>query len=292
MMSLTIESPAKINLMLSVHGPRPDGFHALTSIMAPLTFSDRMRVSQSEAGVDTIRCDDADVPTGGDNLILRAAEGFRRMSGTRNFFDFDLEKCIPMGAGLGGGSSNAATALKAMNELAGEPLARRALFEIAAELGSDCPFFIDVVSARVSGRGEVIEALAEPDRERLSGQRIALFRPHFGVPTAWAYARLKADGPDSFENEASAKSRIEDFFSGGFLNDLLFNSFEPSVGRKYLAIPCLLEAVRASGYATLMSGSGSCCFALLEGGTDLAGLRTICEQALGRQAFFIESQLA
>ena len=278
--------------MLSVHGPRPDGFHALTSIMAPLTFGDRMRVSQSDAGVDTIRCDDADVPTGGDNLILRAAEGFRRMSGARRFFDFDLEKRIPMGAGLGGGSSNAATALKAMNELAGEPLARQALFEMAAELGSDCPFFIDAVSARIVGRGEVIEALAEAVRERLSGQRVALFRPHFGVPTAWAYAHLRANGPDSFENEASAECRIGNFSSGGSLRDLLFNSFEPSVGKKYLAIPCLLEELRASGYAALMSGSGSCCFALLEDGADLATLRTICERALGRRIFFIESRLA
>lgn len=291
-MSLTLESPAKVNLMLSVHGPRPDGFHALTSIMAPLTFCDRLRVSRSGAAADTFHCDNADVPPGGDNLILRAAELFRRRSGTLDYFNFDLEKRIPMGAGLGGGSSNAVVALKAMNELTGEPLARQALLGVTAEVGSDCPFFIDGLTARISGRGADTEVLPAAIRERLSGRRIALFRPHFGVPTAWAYARLRAGAPASYENEASARSRVEAFLSGGSLEDLLFNSFERSVGQKYLVIPCLLEALRASGYACLMSGSGSCCFALLEDGMDLAGLKSVCEQALGPRAFFIESWLA
>ncbi|NBB80888.1 MAG: 4-(cytidine 5'-diphospho)-2-C-methyl-D-erythritol kinase [Verrucomicrobia bacterium] len=292
MTSLAVESPAKINLMLAVHGPRPDGFHALTSIMAPLTFGDRLQVSLSEAEADSLRCDDPEVPTGSDNLILRAAQLFRGASGVRESFDFYLEKRIPMGAGLGGGSSNAAVALKAMNELVGEPLDRQALLGIAADLGSDCPFFIDAKSARVSGRGEIISVLPKPIRERLSGQRIALFRPHFGVPTAWAYACLRANGPESYENEASARGRIEAFLSGGPLSDLLFNSFESSVGQKYLVIPCLLEALRGSGVACLLSGSGSCCFALLEGGTDLAALRSLCERAFGPQSFFIESWLA
>lgn len=291
MESFTVESPAKINLMLSVQGPRPDGFHALTSIMVPLSFGDRLQVSLSETGKDSLRCDDPGVPTGGDNLILRAAEVFRRISGAGSFFAFDLKKHIPMGAGLGGGSSNAAVALKAMNQLTGRSLAKEALLNAAAELGSDCPFFIDAVSARVSGWGEGIEALPSAIRERLSGQRIALFRPHFGVPTAWAYSRLRAAGSNVYEPAASAQCRIEDFLSGGSLRDLLFNSFEASVGRKYLAIPCLLDELRSLGYACLMSGSGSCCFALLENGTDLAELRDFCGRAWGSEAFFIESWL-
>jgi 4-diphosphocytidyl-2-C-methyl-D-erythritol kinase len=292
MVPFTVESPAKINLMLSVHGPRSDGFHALTSIMVPLAFGDRLRVRLSETGTDLLRCDNADVPTGGDNLILRAAQLFRRVSGAASCFEFDLEKRIPMGAGLGGGSSNAAAALKAMNKLAGEPLTKQTLLKTAAELGSDCPFFIDAVGARVSGRGEVIDVLPVPVRNRLSGQRVALFRPHFGVPTGWAYARLRANGSGAYEQAASAQGRIENFFSGGPLRDLLFNSFEPAVGQKYLALPCLLEELRASGYACLMSGSGSCCFALLENGMAPASLKGACERALGQRAFFIESRLS
>lgn len=292
MKGLSVESPAKINLMLSVHGPGPDGFHALTSIMAPLTFGDRVQVSLSGAGVDALSCDDPSVPTDEDNLILRAARLFRNVSGTDHRFTFDLEKRIPMSAGLGGGSSNAAVALKAMNKLAGEPLDKQALLDTAAELGSDCPFFIDAKSARISGRGEVVESLPGTLCERLRGQRIALFRPHFGVSTAWAYGRLRACGPDAYESAGSAQRRVDAFASGGALRDLLFNSFEPCVGRKYLPIHCLLEQLRESGYACLMSGSGSCCFVLLEDGTDLADVRAVCEGAFGREAFFIESWLS
>jgi 4-diphosphocytidyl-2-C-methyl-D-erythritol kinase len=292
MKCLSVESPAKINLMLSVHGPGPDEFHVLTSIMAPLTFGDRLRVSLSGAGVDGLSCDDPSVPNGEDNLILGAARLFRRVSGTDHFFTFDLEKRIPMSAGLGGGSSNAAVALKAMNKLAGEPLNKRALLDAAAELGSDCPFFIDAKSARISGRGEVVESLPGPLCERLSGQRIALFRPHFGVSTAWAYGCLRACGSDGYESEDSAQRRIDTFASGGALRDLLFNSFEPCVGQKYLPIQCLLEQLRESGYSCLMSGSGSCCFVLLENDTDLADLKTVCEGAFGPEAFFIESWLS
>jgi 4-diphosphocytidyl-2-C-methyl-D-erythritol kinase len=292
MKSLTLESPAKVNLMLSVHGPRSDGFHDLSSIMAPLRFGDRLQVGLSGAGEDQLHCEAAGVPLDDGNLILRAARLFREHSGTGQTFDFDLEKRIPLGGGLGGGSSNAAVALKAMNELTGKKLARAELLQMAAELGSDCPFFIDAVSARVSGRGEMIEPLPLPVRERLRGQRIALFRPHFAVPTAWAYRRLRAGGPATYEDAGVAHRRIEDFFRGGSLRDLLFNSFETVVGAKYLAIPCLLEAMRASGHACLMSGSGSCCFAVLENGTDLAELKALCQDAWGSEAFFIESWLA
>ncbi len=292
MSSVTIHSPAKINLMLSVQGPRADGFHTLTSLMAGLRFGDRLKVSLSPGSADSLHCDDAEVPTGDDNLILRAAQLFRRESGVREHFAFDLKKRIPMGAGLGGGSSNAAVALCAMNELAGAPLGQEKLLGMAAVLGSDCPFFIEAQSARVSGRGDVIETLPGSVRQRLSGQRIALFRPPFGVPTAWAYGRLRADAPANYESAEAAEDRMKRFFRGGPLRDLLFNSFEAAVGAKYLAIPCLLEELRALGFACLMSGSGSCCFALLEDGTDLALLKERCEHAWGSDVFFVESCLA
>lgn len=292
MSSVTIHSPAKINLMLAVQGPRADGFHTLTSLMAGLRFGDRLKVSLSPRSADSLHCDDAEVPTGDDNLILRAAQLFRRESGVREHFAFDLKKRIPMGAGLGGGSSNAAVALCAMNELAGAPLGQEKLLGMAAVLGSDCPFFIEAQSARVSGRGDVIEPLPDSVRQRLAGQRIALFRPPFGVPTAWAYGRLRADAPDSYEPADAAEGRMERFLAGGSLRDLLFNSFEAAVGAKYLAIPCLLEELRALGFACLMSGSGSCCFALLEDGTDLALLKERCEHAWGSGVFFVESCLA
>ncbi|TVP75937.1 MAG: 4-(cytidine 5'-diphospho)-2-C-methyl-D-erythritol kinase [Puniceicoccaceae bacterium] len=291
MHSLTFDSPAKVNLLLSVHGPRPDGFHALSSIVVPLKFGDRLQVTLSEAGEDRLLCDDPAVPTGDSNLILRAAGIFRCRLGEALHFTFELKKRIPMGAGLGGGSGNAAVALRAMNALAGEPFRREGLLQMAAELGSDCPFFIDAVSAQMSGRGEVIEVLPEGARKRLRGRPIVLFRPDFGVPTAWAYGRMRSRAPEFYEQPALAQGRIESFLKGGALSELLGNSFEACVGQKYLAIACLLEQLRAAGHVCLMSGSGSCCFALPGNGTELAEIRAICQGALGEGSFFIETSV-
>jgi 4-diphosphocytidyl-2-C-methyl-D-erythritol kinase len=100
MKSVKLESPAKINLMLSVHGERGDGFHDLTSVVVPLVFGDTLTVSINEAGVDRLKCSNSAVPTGGANLILQAADAFREELGESIYFDFDLDKHIPMGAGF------------------------------------------------------------------------------------------------------------------------------------------------------------------------------------------------
>lgn len=291
MNSLTLDSPAKINLMLSVHGPRGDGFHALTSLVVALQFGDRLSVTRNAGSCDALRCTDAAVPTGEANLILRASRAFRAATGMSHSFDFYLEKRIPMGAGLGGGSSNAAVALRAMNELSGSPLKQEELLRIAADLGSDCPFFINPVPSRMRGRGEWIEPLPGAVAANLRGRRVLLFRPEFGIETAWAYRHLMAAGPSAYEAEAVAQARLEAFEQSGQLKELLANSFESIVGEKYLAIPCLLEALRASGHASLMSGSGSCCFALPEDGAEARAIRGICQSAWGGGIFFIETSI-
>jgi len=287
--SLTLDSPAKINLMLSVHGRRDDGYHALSSLVVALAFGDTLRVSGNGSGADRLRCGDPAVPAGEGNLILRAAEAFRAQTGRDACFDFDLEKRIPMGAGLGGGSSNAAVALCAMNELSGQPLGRRDLLGVAASLGSDCPFFIDAAPSVMTGRGEVPDPLAEEAAAALRGRRVILFRPDFGIETAWAYRRLMEASPSAYECESAARARLDTFVRSGLLEDVLFNSFEPSVGAKYLAIPCLLEQLRDAGHACLMSGSGSCCFALAKDSAETEAIRGICEAAWGSGMFFIET---
>jgi 4-diphosphocytidyl-2-C-methyl-D-erythritol kinase len=291
MNSVTLDSPAKINLMLSVHGQRGDGFHALTSVVVALDFGDTLRVSLNDAGEDRLNCDDPAVPTGEANLIIKAASALRAALGEAVTFDFDLEKRIPMGAGLGGGSSNAAVALNGMNELTGNRLARASLLELAADLGSDCPFFIDAKPALMTGRGEVIEALPEEVAQRLRGQRALLFRPDFGVNTAWAYRQLLEASPSTYESEDRASARLRKFQGSGLTKDLLYNTFEENVGAKYLAIPCLLEALRAEEMDCLMSGSGSCCFALPRNPAEMITIRTICQKAWGSGAFVIETFL-
>ena len=295
MNSVSLDSPAKINLMLSVHGPRGDGFHALTSLVVALSFGDRLVVTCNELEQDRLHCQDTAVPAGAGNLIIRAAEAFRAHVGKDVFFDFELEKRIPMGAGLGGGSSNAAVALTAMNQLLGFPLQRERLLSLAVSLGSDCPFFIDSVPTVMSGRGEVLEPLPTDLASRLRGQRVVLFKPDFGVNTAWAYRQLIVGSPTAYEPEALAHARLKCFASveavEEAMGNLLMNSFEAPIGAKYLAIQCLLEELRERGIRCLMSGSGSCCFALPKDGSELSTVQSICQNALGAGIFFIETSI-
>ncbi|MGJ8640991.1 MAG: 4-(cytidine 5'-diphospho)-2-C-methyl-D-erythritol kinase [Opitutaceae bacterium] len=291
--SIELLSPAKINLMLSVHGPRDDGFHALTSVVVALDFGDRLTVTLSAKTEDRLTCSDPSVPVDGTNLILRAADLFRKATGRAVFFDFDLNKVIPMGAGLGGGSSNASTALKAMNALTGEPLSKASLFDLAAQIGSDCPFFIESKPSLMRGRGEIIEPIAESLADTLEGQRIVLFRPEFGVNTAWAYQQLKAQAPESYESEALAFERFARFEKSLRAEDLLFNSFEPIACRKFLSLSCLLDELRERGVCCLMSGSGSCCFAIIkESQVSSSHMHEICRNAWGTSTFWVDTSIS
>ena len=291
MKSLKLESPAKINLMLSVHGELGNGFHDLTSVVVSLVFGDTLTVSLNELGVDRLNCSNSAVPTGLTNLILKAAAAFREELGENIYFDFDLDKRIPTGAGLGGGSSNAAVALCAMNQLMGDCMTNERLRVIATKLGSDCPFFIDSIPSKMSGRGEVLEALSVELSKALRGQRVVLFKPDFAINTAEAFNRLIESGPSVYESLELATNRLSLFNNTKKLDGLLYNTFEANLGLKYLAIPSLLEKLRAAGFACLMSGSGSCCFALVQDSGDISRIRGICEGAWGSSIFFIETSI-
>ena len=287
---IALHSPAKVNLMLSVNGRREDGFHSLVSLVVPLGFGDEITVGLT-SGQDVLHCTDPEVPTGADNLILKAATAFRGAIGREVFFRVDLHKRIPMGAGLGGGSSNAAVALLAMNQLLNKPLAQADMFELAALIGSDCPFFIQTQPAMMLGRGERIEPVDAELALRLRGRKLLLFRPSFGVETAWAYGRLAERAPQSYETESVAWQRLRDFIDGGDISTLLFNSFEAPVGDKYLAIASLLEQLRMEGINCLMSGSGSCCFALPQSRAESERICHLVRQAWGEATFLVETSI-
>lgn len=288
----TITAPAKINLMLSVHGRRADGFHALTSVFVPVRFGDRLSVAPLDAGEDRLEGGGDGMPSGAENTILRAASVFRDRLGRSPVFRFRVEKRIPAGAGLGGGSTDAAAALRGMNGLAGEPFGLDELREMAAGVGSDCPFFIDPRPGLVRGRGEIVEPFGETLAARLYGQRLALFRPPFGVETAWAYRRLASQAPGGYEPEALAAERIRRFREGEGVDVLLRNSFAAAVGEKFPAIPELLADLRAEGWPCLMSGSGSCCFVLAgaDGAIPEAVGRKI-RDAWGTRVFYVETSV-
>lgn len=294
---LTLFAPAKLNLFLAVTGRRPDGFHDLVSVAAPLDFGDTLRVEPTPAGF-TLECDDEAVPRDETNLVLKAAQAFSAATGWSGGARFILEKRIPMGAGLGGGSSDGVAALRALNALAGEPLAAPALASIAAQLGSDCPLFLHAGPVVMRGRGERVTPLNSAGAKSLRGRGVLIFKPGFGVPTAWAYARMAARGADAYLPAADAEARLAAWLrrveaEGGTAEDLLFNNMEGPVFAKFLALPAMLERLRADfELAPKMSGSGSACYLLLPDNAPVQNIVATIRAGWGNETFVIQARLA
>ncbi len=248
---MTIQAPAKVNLVLRVLGKRADGFHDIETIMVPVTLADSLEIEVSEGSGIGLSCSDRSVPSGPTNLVWRAAEAFARHTGRTFRTSIALQKNIPSGAGLGGGSSDAAAVLTALNRLLGTGLPDAELEAIAATLGSDIPFFIQNRPAICRGRGEIMEAV-----DQVPPAEILLVKPPFPVPTAWAYSAW-AECPKPPE---SGKSQ----FHGGIA---LVNDLEAPVFGKFLLLPAikawLLGQPEVS--SAMMSGSGSTIFAILHG---------------------------
>jgi 4-diphosphocytidyl-2-C-methyl-D-erythritol kinase len=290
--TVTVFSPAKINLFLAVTGRRADGYHELVSVVAPLTFGDELKVETGEVGEEKgrqfhLECDDPAVPVDDSNLVLKAAQAFATATGWKAAVKFRLTKRIPMGAGFGGGSSNATTALLALNQVSGAGLSRAALMGLAAGVGSDCPLFFFDGPVVMRGRGEQVEALPPAAVRRLRGRSVLLFKPGFGISTAWAYEQMVAGAPGTYLSAAEAGRRLASWIEGETdATELLFNNLEPVVFRKFLALPVLLERLRTRfGLAPRMSGSGSACFALLPAGAPVSEITAAIVEAWGPVSF-------
>src|SRR3954471_17031508 len=152
------KSPCKVNLLLNILRKRPDGFHELETVMQPVPLFDLLDFSREGQGLQ-LTCSEPSLPTDSANLVFRAAEGFFKAAGITDGVRIHLEKKIPLAAGLGGGSGNAATTLLGLNELFGKPLTGDGLLSLAASLGSDVPFFLQDKPALATGRGEKITSL-------------------------------------------------------------------------------------------------------------------------------------
>lgn len=298
-MQVTVFSPAKINVLLAVTGRRTDGFHDLVSVVAPLDFGDELEAElggqrTADGGRFTLECDYPGVPVDGSNLVLKAAEAFAVAASWKGAVHFKLTKRIPPGAGLGGGSSNAVAALRALNQLAGRPLDAAQLAGVASLLGSDCALFLRGAPVVMRGRGERVDDLPAGAIARLRGRRVLLFKPSFGIGTPWAYQRMIARGGD-YVSPADAEQRLVAWLGGAApAEELLFNNMEPAAFEKYLALPVLVERLRREfGVGVAMSGSGSACFALLPEGADaiVTQMKQLIREAWGGETFVQEARL-
>ena len=296
MNSICVDSPAKLNLFLAITARRSDGYHDLVSLAAPLAWGDRLLAEETSQGF-SLECDDPRIPRDGANLILRAAAAFQAATGWRGGVRFILEKRIPVGAGLGGGSNNAVAALRAMNHLAGLPLNDAGLFKIAAGIGSDCPLFVSGSPVVMRGRGERIEALPAEPAGRLSGRRVFVLKPGFEISTASAYARLAQRARDGYLPEAEAERRLAAWFgdASAAVEEILFNSFEHPTFERFMALPVLSDRIRIHfGLVLHLSGSGSACFALLppSGGPRADEVAALVREAWGQSALVTETRMA
>ena len=249
-------APAKINLSLRVLGRRTDGFHEIETLMVPLDLADKVSVTASNdisTGGIILECNDPTLPTDEGNLAYRAAVLFRkRWQGERMpTVRLELTKHIPHGAGLGGGSSDAATVLLALNEMLGGRFSTAELARLAAELGSDVPFFIYRSAAFCRGRGERVQP-----REFEPSLPLLLIKPVFSIPTPWAYQQWR-----NARELPGVRYTSQTFAWGELVNDL-----EKPVFEKYLALAEMKHWLLAQpGVAgALLSGSGSTMIGLLE----------------------------
>ncbi len=268
-----IEAPAKINLWLRVLGKREDGFHEIETRMVRLSLADRLRLKWREDESVELRCSDPSLPTGEDNLVIKAVRALEEHCGRGFAVSIDLEKEIPLGAGLGGGSSDAAAVLGAINEMAGLGLSEEQLAGIGSTIGSDIPFFLYGGACDCRGRGEIVE----PVEERVPSAPIVLIKPAFSISAGWAYQKFEGSSTyEGFLYEPQGSPW------GEMVNDL-----ERPVFEKYPVLGGIKTWLmgQAGVRAALMSGSGSTMLAVMEPGEAGAPLKKAATDRYGENCW-------
>jgi 4-diphosphocytidyl-2-C-methyl-D-erythritol kinase len=259
--SVRVRAAAKVNLHLRVYSRRKDGFHGILSLFQAVSLADSI-VIRSLKESDTIEIEgDFDCPAQA-TTIYRAVIAYRDASGMRAGLSLKVDKRIPAGAGLGGGSSDAAATLLGLQALLGGGLLPSDIAEIGASIGSDVPFFLSSGAAIVSGRGEDVEPMESRDDFSL-----VLAWPGFAVPTAGAYALLDRERPDDSREPDPGPAELEAAYRGEIGLWPFANSFEPVIGGSRPEIPRAKRILLGAGASfAAMSGSGSSIFGVFEGG--------------------------
>jgi 4-diphosphocytidyl-2-C-methyl-D-erythritol kinase len=254
---LVLESPAKVNLNLEVLGLRGDGYHSIRSILAPITLHDT--VTLVPGGRKFVFHGGQGAPKDETNLAHRAVDLLAEKTGVRHGVDLRIVKRIPVSAGLGGGSSNAATVLRGLNELWGLGLPAPELEALGLEIGSDVPFFLRGGTCLAGGRGEELEGLASSARLEL-----VLVCPSIKVSSRWAYENVPAEA----SGHGSSTSMIKVALASNrakLLASNLANDLQAGVEKKHPVVREIRKKLLAAGaLGALMSGSGPTVFGVCE----------------------------
>jgi 4-diphosphocytidyl-2-C-methyl-D-erythritol kinase len=281
---MRIRAPAKINLSLRVVGKRRDGYHLVDTIMLPVSLYDEIEIARPRSGRREglrVTCDHPLVPSGKRNLVYRATELLLGKQASHKPLRIHIRKRIPVGAGLGGGSSDAAATLFALNRLYRLKKSRRELLRLGALLGADVPFFILGRAARARGIGHQLTPLGSMPRL----WAIILY-PGFPVSTRWAYRNLSfklTKGIGNTSLNRLMRDRRE-------FAPLLVNDLEKVVFRRYPRLAALKERlVQAGARAALMSGSGSSVFGIFFTGATARKAFLRLSKEDGIQAYLVQS---
>jgi 4-diphosphocytidyl-2-C-methyl-D-erythritol kinase len=242
-----VESPAKINLGLNVIRKRDDGYHDLETIFIPLLLSDKITFCKSNKF--SFRTDSDLLNQLSDNLILIAIRLLEEFTGRKFVLDVFVEKVIPIGGGLGGGSSNAATTLKTINKMFDLGLSYQVLSKLALELGSDVPYFLNPIPSYAESRGEILNSLNIE-----IPYPILIVNPGIKIDTAWAFKKIKPVTPVKNLRQIYRES-LNDFDK---LKSYVNNDFEEVVFNEFPLLKLIKEELYKQGAEfSLMSGTGS-----------------------------------
>ena len=249
-------TPAKLNIRLKVTGRRPDGYHELVSIMVPVSLFDHLELERTRRGRIRLTCQGLSVPDNEENLVYRVARAFFSRTGLEPGLSVRLTKNIPVAAGLGGGSSDAACTLKALNDMWSDPLTSEELAALSVSLGADIPFFLKNRPCVVRGIGEILEPI-----EKWPGFWYVIVTPPVKVSTAWVYANLKLKLTTGEYDYIIAQLASESFD----IAEILENDLETVTASNFPVINTIKKSLMDGGAkGALMSGSGPSVFGIFE----------------------------
>lgn len=278
---ISLKAPAKINLFLEILGKRNDGYHEIETIMQEIDLADNLQFEEIQEGVK-LECSDKNIPLNQDNLVCKAANLILKECGIKKGVLINLEKKIPVGAGLGGGSSDAAATLKALNLLWNVGLSDGELMEFAAKLGSDIPFFIKGGTSLCGGRGEKISSV----EVRGKMHYLVLF-PHVHISTETIYKNLKIDLTKKRKDVSFFLDALK-FSEIAGIGKLLFNRLEEVVFTTYPDLLKVQSSLKVFDFCGLsISGSGSAFFGLCNDRHQAEAIKSKVELSGTRNIFVV-----
>ncbi len=274
--SLHLESLAKVNLRLEILKRREDGYHELRTVLQKISLHDTLHFSlKKEKGI-SITADHPKLPLGKKNLVYKAIQSMFKVCGYRGGVHIAIEKKIPLGAGLGGGSSNAATTLAALNQLLEMNLSQKELMEMGLGIGADVPFFFLKGAAIGSGIGERLK------KEELPSLWYVLIYPNFEVSTRWAYQHFVLTNQQFHFNLHRLLKTPEG------ISRILLNHLEEVVSKRYPQISIMKKLLLSAGaLGALMTGSGPTVFGLFPEGKSAAGAYEKIKKMVGRKGWVV-----